>query len=549
MRRMQSKICSLLLVLAIWISCSFQAAADVSEQNLQDAVQSSAAYMLETVKEPQINSIGGEWAVLGLARSGYEVPQEYWDNYYTGVKEYVKSCGGVLHDKKYTEYSRVVLALTAIGANPADVAGFNLLTPLGDFDKTIWQGLNGSVWALIALDSGNYDIPVNQNAKTQATRQMYIDEILSCQLSDGGWSLSGEGKDEPSEPDITGMVLQALSKYREQEPVKTAIRKALDCLSAQQDADGGYSGWGESNLESVVQVIVGLGELNIDVKDERFVKNGKSLLDTLMSFRQNDGSFAHSKDANDNNQMASEQGLYGMVAALRAAEGKSSLYRMNDVTIQVNENIPALPGLPDKHADVREMPISAPGMTFSDISGHANRKAIESLASRGIINGMGGGLFRPDTTMTRAEFAAIIVKGLGLPLKDDNPFQDVAETDWFFPYVNTAYAYGIVSGISDTEFAPKSTITRQEAAVMTARAAKLCGMDTAMDSVEIRNMLAQFGDYVTVADWAQQAMAFCYREDILDRNDLNIEPFRKILRCEIAQMVYQMLDSAKLLRG
>lgn len=84
----------------------------------------------------------------------------------------------------------------------------DLTTALGDYDKTIWQGLNGPIWALIALDSGNYAMPVNQDAKTQAARQMYIDRILARQLSDGGWSLSGAGV---SDPGITGMALQALA--------------------------------------------------------------------------------------------------------------------------------------------------------------------------------------------------------------------------------------------------------------------------------------------------------------------------------------------------
>ena len=82
---------------------------------------------------------------------------------------------------------------------------------------------------------------------------------------------------------------------------------------------------------------------------------------------------------------------------------------------------------------------------------------------------------------------------------------------------------------------------------MVARAAKLCGMDTELESYEIRNTLAQFGDYVTVGAWAQESMAFCYREDILDQSDLNVEPYRPILRCEMAQMLYNLLGSAKLL--
>ena len=155
MRRIK-RISAWILTLAILLTLTVPALAASSVQN---EVQGSAAYMVSAVKAPEVGSIGGEWAVIGLARSGYPVPANYFDDYYARVEKYVKDCAGVLHERKYTEYSRVILALTAIGRDPANVAGYNLLTPLGDFEKTIWQGLNGPIWALIALDSGSYDIP------------------------------------------------------------------------------------------------------------------------------------------------------------------------------------------------------------------------------------------------------------------------------------------------------------------------------------------------------------------------------------------------------
>ena len=284
---------------------SLSASAAVTDDELSTAVTGSAKYMLDTVESPQVGSIGGEWAVIGLARSGYPVPQEYWDGYYATVEEYVEACGGVLHDKKYTEYSRLVVALTAIGADPRDVAGYNLLTPLGDFDKTIWQGINGPIWALIALDSGNYDMPVNTEAETQATRQMYVDEILSRQLDNGGWNLTDRGGSGGADPDITGMALQALAKYQEQAEVRAATEDALYCLSAMQDTDGGFSSWDSANSESVVQVIVALCELGIDLDDSRFVKDGNTLLDNLMSYRKANGSFLHTAAGSGSNQMPS----------------------------------------------------------------------------------------------------------------------------------------------------------------------------------------------------------------------------------------------------
>lgn len=503
-----------------------------------------AAYLVSTVKAPTVAAVGGDWAVLGLARSGYAVPANYFEDYYARVEQYVKDCSGVLHERKYTEYSRVILALTAIGRDPSNVAGYDLLTPLGDFEKTVWQGLNGPIWALIALDSGNYEIPKNTSAKTQATRQLYIDEILNNQLKDGGWNLTGSGA---SDPDTTAMALQALAKYQDQKAVKAATDTALNWLSKNQDSKGGYASWGTTNAESVAQVIVALCELGISLDDSRFVKNGHTLTENLLSFRQSNGGFYHVLDGSDgNNQMSTEQGFYALVAIERAENGQNSLYRMGDVTKNTAKpSTTVKKGNAD--ASVSVPAVTAPGTTFSDINNHANKAAIEALASRGIINGMGAGKFQPNKTMTRAEFAAIVTRALGLAAKDTKAFSDVPSSKWYAGYIGTANSSGIVNGVGGGKFDPDGTITRQEAAAMVARATKLCGLDTAMSAAATRDMLAQFGDYRSVASWAKEPMAFCYSANILDQSELNIGPTKAILRCEIAQMLYNMLTAAELI--
>ena len=535
------KFAALILAFSVLFSL---AVPTFAASSVQSEVQSSAAFMLSSVKSPEVGSIGGEWAVIGLARSGYSVPADYYDEYYTRVEKYVKDCNGVLHDRKYTEYSRVALALTAIGRDPSKVAGYNLLTPLGDFEKTIWQGLNGPIWALIALDSGNYEIPKNPAAKTQATRQLYIDEILNNQMKDGGWSLTGTGD---SDVDITAMALQALAKYQDQKAVKAATDSALSWLSKNQDSKGGFASWGTTNVESVAQVVVAFCELGMDLNDSRFVKNGHGLVENLLSFRQSNGGFYHVMDGSDgNNQMSAEQGFYALVAIDRAENGKNSLYRMGDV---VKNNSKPNTNINKSKADpsVNVPDVTAPGTTFSDVKNHANQTAIEQLASRGIINGMGKGTFAPNKTMTRAEFAAIVTRALGLPAKDTKAFTDVPSSKWYAGYIGTANSSGIVNGVGSGKFNPDGTITRQEAAAMVARAAKLCGLDTAMDAASIKDMLAQFGDYRGVASWAKEPLAFCYAAGILDQSDLNIEPTKAILRCEIAQMLYNMLVTSELI--
>ena len=149
--------------------------------------------------------------------------------------------------------------------------------------------------------------------------------------------------------------------------------------------------------------------------------------------------------------------------------------------------------------------------------------------------------------MTRAEFAATVVRTLGLTPKTGDVFDDVANSNWYASYVGTAYTYGIVNGKSTSTFDPSGIITRQEAAGMVARAAKLCGMDTSLTASEIRDLLAQFDDYVEVSTWAQEPVAFCYSEGILNQSELEIQPAIAITRGEIAQMLYNMLGIANLL--
>lgn len=538
---MKTKICAFLAVIMVFYGTCGVFASDNAA--LDSVAEGLAAYICDAVPNPTIGDTGGDWAVIGLARSGYAVPEGYFQKYSQNVEAQLEETGGILDDKKYTEYSRLILALTAIGKNPADVAGYNLLLPLGDYDQVVWQGINGPVWALIALDSGNYEIPQNAAAATQATRELYIAKILESQHADGGWALADGAA---SDPDVTAMALQALANYQGRADVQKAIDAALDYLSGQQNENGGFSSWGAENSESSAQVLIALCALGIPTEDARFVKNGNTVLDHLMGCYET-GSGMKRTPAGDVNQMTTEQGFLAVVAAQRMLEGKPGLYCMDDTAAIVPDGDAPAAGLPGKHTDVHAAEVREPGKTFADISAHPNKAAIEALAERGIINGMDADTFAPDMTMTRAEFAAIAVNALGLPIVDTGVFSDVPAEVWFAPYVNTAYAYGIVSGVSDTAFNPDGTITRQEAAAMVARGAGLCGMDTQMDAFSARDVLAGFIDYVEAADWAYGALAFCYQEGILPDDAIEILPQQPVTRAEIAQMLYNLLNRADLL--
>lgn len=287
---------------------------------------------MATLGTPGVGSTGGEWMVIGLARSGRPVPAGYYDN----VVEYVKAKADAnerLHPAKVTDNARVILALTAIGKDVTNVGGHNLLKGLDNMDYVQTQGINGPIWALIALDSHNYP------TMGDVTREKLIQVILDAQLSDGGWNLSGNDAD----PDMTAMAIQSLAPYyKENEAVKAAVDKALDVLSELQLATGGFGSWGTENSESCAQVIVALTALGIDpAKDSRFIKNGLTILDALASYYVDGGGFRHIASG-DRDGMATEQGYYALAAYYRFINGQTRLYDMSDVTIQTGgSNTPA----------------------------------------------------------------------------------------------------------------------------------------------------------------------------------------------------------------
>ena len=288
-------------------------------------LKKALANIKKTVPTPQVGSVSGEWAVLGLARGNASVTNSYYDSYYDRVVAHVKetiNSKGQLNSDKSTENSRIILALTAIGEDPTSVGGRNLLTALNDLTYVKKQGSNGPIWALIAVDSGNYEY---------TKREQLIEAILADRTDDGGWTYGEGGADA----DMTAMAIQALAPYNDEAhpEVIAAIDKALNLLSGMQNDDGGFSSMGYRNCESAAQVIVALSALGLDANtDSRFVKNGHSVLENLLTYEQEDGSFWHLLDGSQGvNQMSAEQGTYALVAYDRHVKGKHSLYDMTDV--------------------------------------------------------------------------------------------------------------------------------------------------------------------------------------------------------------------------
>lgn len=291
-----------------------------------DSIYKTTGDYLAKRGTPSVGSIGGEWMVLGLARSGRTVPEGYYDAVVKYVKDNIDS-NGRLDKNKATENARIILALTAIGKDVTNVDGHDLLAGLNEMSYLSKQGINGAIFTLIALDSHSY------TPAGDVTRDKLVQAILDAQISsDGGWSLDGKNADV----DMTAMAIQALAAYyKSNSSAKKAVDKGLSWLSSVQQNDGGFTSWGAANSESCAQVIVALTALGIDpTKDSRFIKNGVSVLDALCSFAVNGGGFKHLATETSANGMATEQGFYALVAYYRLLNGQTSLYDMTDVKLE-----------------------------------------------------------------------------------------------------------------------------------------------------------------------------------------------------------------------
>ena len=300
-----------------------------------EAYAGAKAYIQSAVSAPVVSYLFGEWAVLGQARAGVELSDAYIQAYYDKVVAYVRKnmgADGVLrdpesHNPAITDNERIALALTAIGKDPANVGGKNLLAALQDKDimkvtDTSDTDINGLVMGLLALNSRNY---------TSDTSWL-VQAVLAQQNEDGSWSASADTK-PASDVDMTAMALQALAPYYKDggnEIVNTAVNKALQWLSDK------YKGTGYTSAESCAQVVIALSALNLDANtDARFTKTveGKTLsvLGNLLQYRvAENGGFKHQFADKAVNEMATEQALCAMAAYARFTEKANALYDMTD---------------------------------------------------------------------------------------------------------------------------------------------------------------------------------------------------------------------------
>lgn len=201
---------------------------------------------------------------------------------------------------------------------------------------------------------------------------------------------------------------------------------------------------------------------------------------------------------------------------------------------------------------VDEVPVTEPTkeevsetITFTDITEEYKfaETAIYDLAKRKIVDGVGGGLYAPEKEFTREQFCKIIVAALGYELKDyEGAFSDIAKERWSAPYVQAAVDAGLFIGNPDGTFAPEKVISRQEMAVVAARAAVAVGK---VEQAKVNKFVMEKSAYIDkdkVADWAGNAVAWLEAQKVFVGVAVeNFEPVKSVNRAEAALVVFNTL--------
>lgn len=267
---------------------------------------------LDDVLSQEIDTHAG-WYALALAQSG-----AYDFSAYRAALTSFLAQNTTLPAASREKYALLLLA-TGDGSDTENTFVLEAVT-----EAVGTQGIMSRIFGLHLLNNG---------CQGELDATWAAQELLLLSQPNGGWSLGGQGADV----DVTAMALQALAPfYGNDSQTDEIIDQAIQFLSSVQKENGGFASYGIENCESCAQVLIALCALDIHTNDARFVKSGQTVVDALLSYRCEDGSFSHTADG-DTSTMATEQAFLALTAAERADRGQGSLFCLDYAAISADE--------------------------------------------------------------------------------------------------------------------------------------------------------------------------------------------------------------------
>ncbi|MBU9723371.1 MULTISPECIES: DUF4430 domain-containing protein [Bacillaceae] len=262
---------------------------------------------IESAKNYVMANYIGDWEAIALSKLGYTDLGEYLER----VKQEILEVDGEY--RNITDTARRSLGILAAGGDPTNVEGYNLIEKIYNGTNITRQGHVGTAFSLIALDSGDFNVPED----AEWTRERILHHLLENQQSDGGWTWAST---PPSDLDFTAMILTALAPYESDPEVQGAIDAAVDFLS-ESFLDGKIN-----NSSTAAQMVIAFSTLGLD-SHTFYNQNGDSLIEYLLTFQDEDGGFGWQDNESDG--FSTDQAFRGVVAYYLFTEGKSSLYAFN----------------------------------------------------------------------------------------------------------------------------------------------------------------------------------------------------------------------------
>jgi len=389
------------------------------------------------------NSALTSWVIMALTAAGEDVVSNTWAPEGANPVDFLRS--GSTSDDETTDYARLLMALTAAGQGPV-FKNVNLAEKIISFQQSsgqiaqLDQGekgfINAHMWSILALASAGYKIPQQEKAK---------EWLLNHQNEDGGF---GWMEGTASDTDDTGIAIQALVVLGEVPESSVAIKNALKYQKNCQVEDGGFSCGDEwmgskSNAASDSWVLQGLMAVGENPVGEKWEVNGKNPVSHLLSLQNGDGSFNFTSDTSSSPMTMT---AYTIMALAQKPFPINIVYNSTNKSASPNQNV------------------------FSDLSpSNWAYASIMKLVKAGVLSGYPDGTFKPDKTVSRAEFTVYIVGGLGQQEEKINGvhyFPDVLPDCWAYRFVLISADKGYVTGMPDGTFNPDGEISGAELAAI-----------------------------------------------------------------------------------
>jgi hypothetical protein len=381
------------------------------------------------------------WVIMALAEAGEDINAPEWapagntplDFLHNSPEDLLSSC----------DLARTLLALSA-GEAGTEYQGVDLVEQILSLQQAdghfawISQGeealINAHIWSVLALHSAGQSIPELEKARQW---------LLDCQNPDGGfgWVLG-----IPSDGDDTAAAIRALLLMGEDEN-SPAIQRGLTYLKSCQGEDGGFnSGYmngDKSNASTDAWVIQALLSSGQSPWSPFWTQNSQRVLDHLLGLQDRSGFFYYTAG----------------VAAAPVQTTAMVLITLSQLAQKVQEIEP-------------EGPAEKPGF-FTDLSNsYWAYHEIMELLQAGILTGYSDGSFKPEKSVSRAEFATMIVKGLGLAANEygsESQFKDLAPGFWALASIQLCVEKGYVNGMPGGIFQPNGNITGAQLAAILVR--------------------------------------------------------------------------------